>query len=121
VIGWLTSKQRNLEEVKTMNEENDFIVGIFRVADVPTAPLAAKSVQGERYIALVPEMVGNVGDWQTSDTLFGLQKKMKLITVINWVEAERELANRGYYKVSRTSSEEEKGAIKEARFQSVVK
>ena len=76
---------------------NDFIFGIFRVTDAPD-----KSTQSleQRYIALVPASESTASSWYTSDTLFGLQEKLKdVVKLNNWQEAERQLLSVGYYKL----------------------
>lgn len=96
VVRWLTLKMRNLQEVY---EVNDFTIAIYRVAE-PKESSKQQPAGETRYIALVPEYHPVPIQWYTDETLFGLQKKLKAITVIDWEKAERELATSGFYKIS---------------------
>jgi hypothetical protein len=75
---------------------HDLAVAIFRVVTPPEKPTLAE----ERYIALIPKHGQVAETWFTSQTLFGLQKKLQLNT-IDWEEAESALASKGAYKVLR--------------------
>lgn len=91
----------------------DFMVGIFRVTD----PLdnSKQSIVQERYIALY--FNGNVPAWETSETLFGLQEKLKdVVKVIKWEDAERQLLSVGCYKVVNPTKyvNEEEGRFRSA-------
>jgi hypothetical protein len=106
VIRWLTLKQRNLEEVQDMS---NFDVAVFKVADVPAIPHAVEqpTPSEDRYVLVVSanlEVMNSSNGWDTSDTLFGLQKKAKdLNVVLDWEEVERQVTKLGFYKRTRPS------------------
>jgi hypothetical protein len=75
---------------------HDIAVAIFRVV----TPSEKPSLAEERYIALIPKHGEATETWFTSQTLFGLQKKLQLNSV-DWEEAESALASKGAYKVPR--------------------
>ena len=74
----------------------EIAVAIFRVV----TPSEKTSLAEERYIALIPKHGQAAESWSTSQTLFGLQKKLQLSDV-DWEEAEGALASKGVYKVLR--------------------
>jgi hypothetical protein len=97
---------------------NDFILGIFRVADSLDTSKLNQSAAEHRYIALVPATHHSKSSWYSSETLFGLEKQMKDHRIIDWAHVEKEVATKGFYKYFDGPSEEEKAAMKEARMQS---
>jgi len=80
---------------------SDFTISIYRVAE-PKESFRPQQPGGTRYIALIPEYFPTPSQWHTDDTLFGLQKKMKAITVVDWENAERDLAANGSYILAMT-------------------
>jgi hypothetical protein len=85
-------------------EVNKLLIVIFRVADIQGTTQPSQQPQpvpDDRYIAYSPG-TGSPRDralWYTSDTLFGLHKKVILdnIIVVDWEKAERELESKGRY------------------------
>jgi hypothetical protein len=84
-----------------MNMMSDFKVGIFRVASPPKDLEATSTSPQECYIALVNLNTSGSKTWQSSTTLFGLQKALERIQqIVDWEAAEDALSIGNSYKVS---------------------
>jgi hypothetical protein len=79
-----------------VRQVDNFLVGIFRVAD----PLDKAKADAQRhYFAIVNRPYDDHSLCYMSDSLFGLAKQMREHAVVKWDEAEKAVAINGYHTI----------------------